>query len=200
VPEERGRAAFGHLTMREKPVVASIHRLARWRWLDPRRERSEAARMVGALAVKTPTPTPTQPTPEEPRLRRPGGTQQTVIVGRWPMREVPIRILDDPTSGVDVGANKTISARIAQITARGGPVVIASPEPKGLLPIADRRMDPHAGRVAGTLARGSLPQRRVTGPAAPGDREGPAGSAGARVEQAPDPAPGRPGGRHAEGT
>jgi ribose transport system ATP-binding protein len=154
VPEERKQASYPFLTVRENLVTAALDRLSRFLWLDGARERREAQRMVDRLGVKTPTP-------EETMLRLSGGNQQKVIVGRWILRDVPILLLDDPTSGIDVGAKDELYRLIADLTEGGTSVLISSSELNELIAICDRILVLHEGRIAGSLVREDFAQRPI---------------------------------------
>jgi ABC-type sugar transport system ATPase subunit len=121
VPEERAAAAFPALSVRENLLAAAPELISRHGWLQPAREAPLARRMVDALRIRTASI-------EEPLARLSGGNQQKVIVGRWLVRETPILILDDPTSGVDVGAKDELYRLIGAMTAEGASVNITTTE------------------------------------------------------------------------
>jgi ABC-type sugar transport system ATPase subunit len=154
VPEERKQAAYPFLSVRENITTAALDRLSRWAWLDRRLERQQSVKIVRDLGVRTPGI-------EELMLRLSGGNQQKVIVGRWLLRDVPILILDDPTSGVDIGAKDELYNLIAELTLRGTSVLISSSELAELMAISDRIMVLHQGRVAGILPRSAFSQRAI---------------------------------------
>ncbi len=84
-----------------------------------------------------------------------------MIVGRWLVRDTPILILDDPTSGVDVGAKDELYRLIGELTATCTSVLISSSELPELLALADRMLVLHEGRVAGMLDGDQLTQDEV---------------------------------------
>ncbi len=154
VPEERAQGAFSLLSVRENLSVASPELISRHGWLRPALERPLARRMVETLRVRTASI-------EEPLARLSGGNQQKVIVGRWLARETPILILDDPTSGIDVGAKDELYRLIGAMTTTGTSVILSSSELPELLALADRMLVLHQGRVAGILAGNELTQHNV---------------------------------------
>ena len=154
VTEERAEASFSHLTIRENLTSASWDLIAPRGWLRPAREASMASRIVDALRVRTRSI-------EEPLSRLSGGNQQKVVVGRWLLREVPIFILDDPTSGIDVGAKDELYRLIAGMTAEGTSVIMTSSELPELLALSDRVLVLHHGRVAGILEGADLTESNV---------------------------------------
>mgnify|MGYP000536507333 CR=1 FL=1 len=154
VPEERAAAAFSALSVRENLLSAAPELISRGSWLQSWRERPLALRMVEMLRVRTASI-------EEPLARLSGGNQQKVIVGRWLVRDTPILILDDPTSGVDVGAKDELYRLIGTMTASGTSIIISSSELPELLALADRMLVLHEGRIAGILQGASLTQQDV---------------------------------------
>jgi ribose transport system ATP-binding protein len=154
VTEERAEASFPHLSIRENLTSASWDLIAPRGWLRPGREASMASRIVDALRVRTRSI-------EEPLSRLSGGNQQKVVVGRWLLREVPIFILDDPTSGIDVGAKDELYRLIAGMTAGGTSVIMTSSELPELLALSDRVLVLHHGRLAGVLEGRDLSEANV---------------------------------------
>ncbi len=154
VTEDRGEASFPLLTVRENLTAASSDLISDVGWLRPGRERSLARAMVEKLRVRTPSV-------EEPLSQLSGGNQQKVGVGRWLLRKVPILIMDDPTSGIDVGAKDELYHLIAQMTADGTSLLMTSSELPELLALSDRIMVLHHGRLVGILAGADLTEENV---------------------------------------
>jgi len=154
VTEDRAEASFPLLTIRENLTAPSWDRIAPGGWLRSARERSLAQKMVDALRIRTPSV-------NEPLSRLSGGNQQKVVVGRWLLREVPILILDDPTSGIDVGAKDELYHLIGEMTAAGRSVIMTSSELPELLALSDRILVLHHGGLVGILEGGELTQENV---------------------------------------
>ena len=154
VPEERAQSTYPFLSVRDNLTTASIEQYAHGPWLDPTSERRAAASMVQDLRVRTPGI-------DEVMLRLSGGNQQKVVLGRWLLRSPGVLILDDPTSGIDVGAKEELYRLIAELTRQGKAILISSSELPELLAICDRVMVLHGGRLAGVLTRDELSQRAL---------------------------------------
>jgi ribose transport system ATP-binding protein len=149
VPEERSRASFPFLSTRENITAASVAMIAPRGWLKLKRERSLSRKIVDELNIVTPSI-------ETPLNSLSGGNQQKVIVGRWLVRDVPILVMDDPTSGIDVGAKDDLYRLIGEMTARHTSIIMTSSELPELLALSDRLMVLHRGRLVGILDRDAM--------------------------------------------
>ncbi|MBX3029923.1 MAG: sugar ABC transporter ATP-binding protein [Chloroflexi bacterium] len=154
VPEERPQAVFYDLSVRSNISSASGDLISRAGVVRRALEGRLASGMVQALAVRTPSI-------EAPLRSLSGGNQQKVVLGRWLMRDADLLILDDPTSGVDVGAKNEIYRLIVEQTERGASVLMSSSELPELLAIANRIIVLRAGRVVGILSGDRLTQSDV---------------------------------------
>ena len=78
-----------------------------------------------------------------------GGNQQKVIVTRWLAEAVDILVLDEPFTGVDIGARGDIVAQLRWFAKeRGRAVLVASSDPREVVEVADRVMVLVDGGVA----------------------------------------------------
>ncbi len=74
-----------------------------------------------------------------------GGQRQAVALARALIKEPPILILDEPTSGIDVGTEKAFLTRLAP-TLKGRTLVLITHR-ASLLPLVDRIIILDQGRV-----------------------------------------------------
>jgi ABC-type sugar transport system ATPase subunit len=162
VPEDRASGVFEFLSVGQNLTVSSDDIVARRGWVQQGRARQLAQRMVDSLRIRTRSV-------DEPIWQLSGGNQQKVLVGRWLARNAPILMMDDPTSGVDVGAKEEFYSIIADLTARGTTVIMTSSELPELLAISDRLLVLRGGRIAGILDRSMMSQERVLQLAITGD-------------------------------
>lgn len=154
VPEERPLAVFDNLSVRENISSASGDLIAPAGFIRRVTERLLATRIVESLGIRTTTI-------EEPLQSLSGGNQQKVVLGKWLVREARVLILDDPTSGVDVGAKLEIYRLIGRQTNEGTSVLMSSSELPELLAFANRILVLHQGRSVGILEREAMTQRNV---------------------------------------
>ena len=87
-----------------------------------------------------------------------GGNQQKVVIGKWLAVGPQIILLDEPTSGVDVGAKSEIHRIIGELKAAGAAVLLVSSELPELLGVSDRIIVIRDGRTIGELPRGASEQ------------------------------------------
>jgi ribose transport system ATP-binding protein len=87
-----------------------------------------------------------------------GGNQQKVVIGKWLAINPTIILLDEPTSGVDVGAKSEIHKVIGELKAAGAAILLVSSELPELLGVCDRILVVREGRTVGELPRGASEQ------------------------------------------
>ena len=90
-----------------------------------------------------------------------GGNQQKVIIGRWLLTKPEILLLDEPTRGIDVGANYEIYQLIIDLANKGKGVIVVSSEMPELLGICDRILVMSNGKVAGIGDADKLSQEDI---------------------------------------
>ena len=155
VPEDRRR----HGVVLEMPVAANVtlavlRRIARFGWLQFRRERRLANRFAQQLAIKTPSI-------DVPVGNLSGGNQQKVALARWLAAEPTVLILDEPTQGIDVGAKAEIHRLMGTLAEQGLAILMISSELPEILGMSDRIAVMHTGTLAGTLDRGEATQEKI---------------------------------------
>ncbi len=85
-----------------------------------------------------------------------GGNQQKLVMAKW-LRILPkVLLLDEPTQGVDVGAQAGVHALIARAARDGAAVLVSSTDTKELVTLCHRVMVLHKGRVATELQGDAL--------------------------------------------
>lgn len=90
---------FPHMSVRENMTMAILPKISRCGILDAKQQEGIVDRFIQAINIKTPSP--------EKQIRNlSGGNQQKVLLARWLCMEPDLIILDEPTRGIDVGANR----------------------------------------------------------------------------------------------
>jgi ribose transport system ATP-binding protein len=151
VPADRHRhGAVLLMNMRENLTLPSVDGLRRrFGRLDRKAERAEGHRWAHAIGLRPPEP-------ERPLGQFSGGNQQKVVLAKWLRTRPRLLLLDEPTSGVDVGAKATIYDLIGQAAADGTAVIVASSDTKELAAICDRVIVLDEGRLAAEVEGDSL--------------------------------------------
>jgi len=87
-----------------------------------------------------------------------GGNQQKALLARVLERSPSVLILEEPTSGVDIGAKEQIHRIVDQLVADGTAVLLISSDLPELVGMADRVLVMREGRIAAELPRGADPE------------------------------------------
>ena len=156
----------GEGLLMEFPVVANaaLPSLARWSGgvLAPLRRRSLRARVQAvteALRLKATDLT------RSPVQALSGGNQQKVVLAKWLLTEPELLILDEPTRGVDVGAQYEVYRTALERADAGTGILVISSELPELLGIADRIVVMRLGRIVAEYPRAQFDARIILGAA-----------------------------------
>jgi len=112
-------------------TVASLKKISRKLFLDPRKLRKAALESIGKLRIKTPGPAVLAETLS-------GGNQQKAIIAKWLLTEAEVFIFDEPTRGIDVGAKAEIYTLMDELLRNGASIIMISSEMPEVLRMADR--------------------------------------------------------------
>ena len=113
-----------------------------------------AEQMTKEMGTKTPS--------NEQRIGNlSGGNQQKVILAKWLLCDPDIRITDEPTRGIDVGAKREIYELMNTFAAKGKGIIMISSELPELIGICDRIYVVSEGRIAGMLSRSEFSQESI---------------------------------------
>ncbi|GAA3152939.1 sugar ABC transporter ATP-binding protein [Planomonospora alba] len=154
-PEERkAQALLLDESVARNITIAGLGRFARLGWIDRRRERAEAERLVRELDIRPPDP-------DRPVRTLSGGNQQKAVLARWLGRGRRLLLLDEPTRGVDVGARAELYAVIRRLADEGIGVLLVSSEVPEVLGLADRVLVLREGAVIREAVAGELDEARV---------------------------------------
>ena len=92
-----------------------------------------------------------------------GGNAQKLVMGRWLIPELGIKVLllDEPTQGVDIGARAEIYRLLGEFAAGGGAVLVASSDPAELVTLCERVLVLGQGRQIELIDRDITADRLV---------------------------------------
>lgn len=147
VPQDRHREGLVPLlSVAENASLTIGDRLGRFGWIDARKRRRFAERMIGELDIKTDGP-------EQPVAGLSGGNAQKVVMARALATDPRVLVLVNPTAGVDVRAKESLLATVDAAARAGTAVLLVSDELEDLR-VCDRVVVMFRGRVSTELPRG----------------------------------------------
>ena len=88
-----------------------------------------------------------------PRATSPAATSRSCCVARWLESDARVLLFDEPTRGIDVGAQHEMYLLIRRLAARGKAIVMISSDLPEVLGMSDRILVMRDGRVGGEIAR-----------------------------------------------
>lgn len=148
-------AAVRGMSIRENVTLADLDAVSRAGVIDAGAERAAARSWIKALDIR-----PAEPEQEYGSLS--GGNRQKVILAKWISIEPRVLVLDDPTSGVDVGARAGMYEQIRELADRGVAVVVASSDVEDLVHLCDRVHVLVHGRISAELSGPALTEQALT--------------------------------------
>jgi ribose transport system ATP-binding protein len=156
--DRRGEGMFLPHSVIENIALPHVRDWARLGVVDVARERTEVARQIEALEVKTPSG-------RQPVGLLSGGNQQKVAFARWLLSNPRVCIFDEPTQGVDVGTKLEIYRIIHALAARGIAVIVISSDVLELIGLSDRILIAANGRLVDEVAGAEATEERIIGSA-----------------------------------
>jgi ribose transport system ATP-binding protein len=154
LPNRAAGAAIMEFTMRENISLPSLDRDSTRGFIDRGVESQHAARWIAGLDIRPRDP-------ERLYALLSGGNQQKTVFGKWLSFAPKVMVIEDPTSGVDVGARQAIYDLIRHQASAGVSFVVSSSDTDDLLAICDRVLVLHEGRVADELTGEGIEEGRV---------------------------------------
>ena len=157
IPEDRKRAGLVlGLPAAENMTLADLAAVARFGFVDPRRQMREAKALASRLGFSADRLT-------MPARNLSGGNQQKLVIGKWLHRAPRILLMDEPTRGIDIGAKAEIFATIRALTASGTSVILVSSELEELVDHCDRILVIAQRRLIGSLSAAEANVDRILG-------------------------------------
>lgn len=120
---------------------ASLERFSKtFTFLDSKSETDTAKKYIDALDVR--------PKRHDAMIESfSGGNQQKILIGRWLTAQPKVLIIDEPTSGVDVGAKMAIHRYIRSLADEGIAILLISSDLPEVMAISDRIVVMRQGRI-----------------------------------------------------
>jgi ribose transport system ATP-binding protein len=145
VPEDRGQAVFGNLSVTENLGVICAGSYYRGGRFHHREERQDTGELLSLYSIKAGSP-------KAQVSSLSGGNQQKLVLARW-LREAPrVLLLDEPTQGVDVGSRLEIWELVRQAVDAGAGALVVTSDFEELPRVCDRALVMRRGRITRELA------------------------------------------------
>ncbi|MFD0663177.1 ABC transporter ATP-binding protein [Thermocatellispora tengchongensis] len=142
VPEDRhGRGTAAEMSLAENLLMGDQRRIRTARFgLSRAAVRARARDLVERFSISAASV-------DAPISALSGGNAQKAVLARELSRRTPVVVVEEPTQGVDVGAQERIHALLAEARDRGQAVLLQSSELPELRALCDRILVMYEGRV-----------------------------------------------------
>ena len=157
MPEDRQHdGVVGTMSVADNIAIEDVRspQLSRYGLLDRKAMRARAEAAIAAYDIRCPGPD------AEARLLS-GGNVQKLILARVLEREPNIILANQPTRGLDIGAQAEVHRRIIAARDRGAAVLVISEDLDELFALADRFLVIHAGTLVEAGPAESLDRRTI---------------------------------------
>ena len=155
VPADRRKeGAAMSMDIRENLALAAPQKFDLLGFIRPRREKVATQATADRLNVR-PANIAT------PVRNLSGGNQQKVVFGKWLVAGSDVFVLDQPTSGVDIGSRAEIYRIIDDLTEAGAATLVISQDLEELVGMSDRVLVLYRGRIAHEFDRATATVDRV---------------------------------------
>ena len=150
IPEDmRGRGLVMPLSIANNITLAALPSLACLSWLDAKAELATASAMSARLDL--------QPRAPEREVRfLSGGNQRKALLGRAIFANARLFVLEEPTQGVDVEAQRQIHEHLRGLASAGTSIVFVSTDLEELIALSDRILVLQDGKIACSLTPSGL--------------------------------------------
>lgn len=154
LPNRTPGSAAPEMTVRENLTLPFMPGYSRAGFIRKAKELRDTIRWIDALDIR-----PRDPDRAYALLS--GGNQQKVVFGKWLNLSPDVLVLDDPTSGVDVGARSVIYDLIRSQAAEGMAVILCSSDIDDLLAVCSRVVVLSEGSIVDELRGPEIEEFRI---------------------------------------
>lgn len=156
LPEDRRTQGLfqGHSMTHNITIGALRDILNATRLINQKKERSVAEAYIEQISIR-----PGLPDINVENLS--GGNQQKTLISRWLNAKPKVLIVDEPTSGVDVGSKLEIHKLLRELAASGVCVMLVSSDLPEVLAISDRILVMRAGNIVHEAVTGDATQEGI---------------------------------------
>jgi ribose transport system ATP-binding protein len=154
--DRRQKGSVGEFSVSENLSLGNLSSLVRRGRVDRRAEAGFVEHWLHELDVRPPDPARSFQTLS-------GGNQQKVVLSKWLGMDPHVLVLDEPSSGVDVGARATIYGILRERAAAGLGVLICSSDTVEIAELATRVLVLRNGRVTAELVGADISEAATLG-------------------------------------
>jgi ribose transport system ATP-binding protein len=147
-------AAIHQFSVRENLSLPSLSTVSKAGFVRGGQERRQALNWIRNLAIS-----PARPEVAFTLLS--GGNQQKTVMGKWLAIQPRMLLLDDPTTGVDIGARNRIYSLISEQAQHGLPVLVASSDIEDLTALCHRVVVLRHGKVSAEFKGAAVTEERL---------------------------------------
>jgi len=154
LPNRSSGAAIADFSIEENISLPSLSRDSTWGIISRNDEKRHTRHWIDVLDIR-----PRDPDRTYSFLS--GGNQQKVIFGKWLVLTPKVMVIEDPTSGVDVGARQAIYELIRVQATQGVSFIVCSSDSDDLLAVCDRILVLDNGKVVQELTGDDIEESRL---------------------------------------
>lgn len=141
VPEDRRqRGVIQLFSLRENITLPSMWKVSKNGVVSLKLEKDAAEELKEKLSIKTPNI-------EEMSGLLSGGNQQKVVIAKWLQSGSSLYILNQPTSGVDIGARAEIYALINMMAKAGSAILLISQDIQEIVGMSNKVITMFRGKI-----------------------------------------------------
>lgn len=150
VPENRAQqGVIGQHSVASNITLPLLDKLSHRYWLQQDRAERVVRKQIDDLRIKTASP-------EKAIRTLSGGNQQKAVLAKWLALNPNVLVLDEPTSGIDIGSKSEIVALIRTLAQQGKAILLISSELAELLAASDRVVIMSDGEMVNELSHAQL--------------------------------------------
>jgi ribose transport system ATP-binding protein len=154
LPNRHPDAAIANFTISENITLGWLEDFTRVGRVDRSRERAAARDWIQRLDIRPPDP-------DKLYGLLSGGNQQKVLMAKWFGLDPRVVFMEDPTSGVDIGARNAIYELIRGYAQTGTGFVICSSDTEDLVSVCDRVLALVDGQIVEELHGSAISEAEV---------------------------------------
>ena len=152
--DRKNEGLINCLSMRKNLTSVILDKIKKWCFVNERWEKRVAAESVVQFKIMPPEI-------EQEVEHLSGGNQQKVILAKWINTDPKLIIMDEPTSGIDVGAKAEFYDLMRLLAKRGKAILMISSELSEVIGMSDRIIVMRDGQITGELSPHEMTEERI---------------------------------------